>query len=45
MCTNMEARREVIKVDQEGSMRGIRISTISLKTVQERSLRGRHGQK
>ena len=35
MSTNMEAKGEVIKIDQEGSVRGVRISTISSKTVQK----------
>lgn len=29
MSTNMEAKGEVIKIDQEGSVRGVRISTVS----------------
>lgn len=35
MSTNMEAKGEVIRIDQEGSVRGVRISTVSSKTVQE----------
>lgn len=35
MSTNMEAKGEVIRIDQEDSVRGVRISTVSSKTVQE----------
>lgn len=38
--SGMQTGREVIKVGQEGSFRGIRISAIPSKRVQERSLQG-----